>query len=212
MPVFNYSPMTAFQLRKIPRLSLSPPHVALCSAQLSPLMLFFSFTSLFRLFSPSCLPFLSCLKPFILSRAQPLPPPNPPPLPLHTSQPPILRYPISPRGLTSNGCVSPPFSPRLLFFRPSKTRRRHCSPRQTICSHVRETCRHPSATFDHCFYRESSLPCSALGWQGDGKSGRMKGGKKSKVMSSLADMCSQAAAACSRKQSWHIHTALSHER
>lgn len=195
--------MTAFQLKKIPRLSLSPPHVALCSAQLSPLMLFFSFTPLFRLFSPSCLPFLSCLKPFILSRAQPLPPPKPPPLPLHTSHPPpppILRYPISPRGLTSNGCVSPPFSSRLLLFRPPKTRRRHCSPRQTIYSHVGETCRRPSATFDHCFYRESSLPCSALGWQGDGKSGRMKGGEKSKVMSSLADMCSQAAAACSRKQ------------
>lgn len=208
--------MTAFQLKKIPRLSLSPPHVALCSAQLSPLMLF----SPLLLFSASFHPHV-CLS-FHASNLSSSPAPNPyPHLNHHHSpsihltpppHPPVLRYPISPLGLTSNGCVSPSFSPRLLFFRPSKTWRCHCSPRQTIYSHVRETCRHPSATFDHCFYRESSLPCSAFGWQGDGKSGRMKGGKKSKVMSSLADMCSQAAAARSRKQSWHIHTALSHER
>lgn len=96
-----------------------PPHVALCSAQLS-LSCFFS---PLLLFSASFHPHV-CL-PFMPQTFHPLlhPPPHSPPTlnhhhpSLYTSLP-ISRYPISTHGLTSNGCVSPPFS--CLILLPSK--------------------------------------------------------------------------------------------
>lgn len=130
---------------------------------------FFSFISLFRFFSPHvCLP----LKP---QTFHPLPAtttttnPHPPPsLLLYIS--PNLEVSHLYSSLTSNGCVSPPF-----LASSFQTPLCHRSSRCTIFSHVRETCRHPSATFDHCLYWEPSSPCSALGWQGEAGNERMKG-------------------------------------
>lgn len=102
-----------FNSRRSPA-CLFPPRVALCSSRLSLscfFLLHFSFPPLFTLMSA----FLSCLKTF-----HPLL--HPPPLTHHQpslfTSPPILRRPISARGLTRNGCVSPPF-PCLLLL-PSK--------------------------------------------------------------------------------------------
>lgn len=120
--------MTAFQLKTIPRLSLSP--LMSLSAQPNFLSrLIFLSTSLFRPFHPMSA-FLSCLKPFILSYTGP-----PPPLYHHhhhhhhyhqaspATMPPLFTSPhleVSRlySGLTSNGCVSPPFSRFLI--QPSK--------------------------------------------------------------------------------------------
>lgn len=82
---------------------------------------------------------------------------------------PILRYPISKQWVSLSSFRLPP-TLRILLH--------HCSSHQTISSHVRKTCRHPSATLDHCYCWESSSSCSALGWQGDGNSGRIKGRKE----------------------------------
>ena len=71
-PVFNYSPMTAFQLKPSPpAFTQNPPHVALCSSQLH----LSSFSASFHPMSG----FLSCLKPFIHHHQQPSP------LPLYIS-------------------------------------------------------------------------------------------------------------------------------
>lgn len=102
--------------------------------------------------------FLSCLKPFILSCT---PPPSPPPPSLYIS--PNFEVPVSTWAWQVKGVSL------LLFSPPPSCSSKSCSaiylPHHTISSHVRETCRHPSATFDHCFYWDPSLPCSALGWQ-----------------------------------------------
>lgn len=109
-PVFNYSPMTAFQLMTIPRLSLFP--LMSHSAQLNFLShAFFFFTSLFRLFSPSCLPSFHASN---LSSSS-APTPNPPLASLSLYI--FPNFEVS-HLLTSNGCVSPPF-PCLLPL-PSK--------------------------------------------------------------------------------------------
>lgn len=154
--LFNYSPVTAFQL-ELSLLLMSrsaQPNFSSCP--------FFSFTSLFRLFSPHvCLPFMPqtfhpLLHPTTVTTTHPHPP-----IPLFTSLP-ISRYQalLGPDKLrvclSSFSRLLPPALPNLAP--PSLSH-------HTIPSHVGETCRHPSATFDHCFYWDPSLPCSALGWQ-----------------------------------------------
>lgn len=150
-----------FNSRRSPA-CLFPPRVALCSAQLSLscfFLLYFSFPPLFTLMSA----FLSCLKPFILSCTHPplTTNPHPPPsLPLYISSNLEVSHLYSwldKKWVCLSSFFLPPPSTLLTLLH-------HCSSHQTISSHVRETCRHPSATFDHCFCWESSSPCSALGW------------------------------------------------
>ena len=145
---------------------------------------FFFSTSLFRPFHPMSA-FLSCLKPFILSYTDP-------PLPLyhhhhhhhHYHQPSPATIPplfTSPHlkvsrlysGLTSNGCVSPPFSRFLI--QPSK-----------VCSAIAHpTTQSPLMSGKPVGIRVLLLiisftgnphrPRRALGWQGEGEGERMKG-------------------------------------
>lgn len=131
-----------------------------CRALLNPtfsLALFSPLLSFSAYFHPMSA-FLSCLKPFILSCT---PPPSPPPPSLYIS--PNFEVPVSTWAWQVKGVSL------LLFSPPPSCSSKSCSaidlPHHTISSHVRETCRHPSATFDHCFYWDPSLPCSALGWQ-----------------------------------------------
>lgn len=157
---------------------------------------FFSFTSLFRLFSPHvCLPFMpQTFHPFLQTTTTLHPPPSLPSLYIS----PNPEVPHLYLCLTSNGCVSPPFLALLLL--PSKLRSAIALPTTQSPLMSGKPVGIRSATFDHCFYWELSSPCSALGWQGEAESERMKG-RTVKLCQGLADMCSQAAA----EQSWHMH-------
>lgn len=157
---------------------------------------FFSFTSLFRLFSPHvCLPFMpQTFHPFLQTTTTLHPPPSLPSLYIS----PNPEVPHLYLCLTSNGCVSPPFLALLLL--PSKLRSAIALPTTQSPLMSGKPVGIRSATFDHCFYWELSSPCSALGWQGEAESERMKG-RTVKLCQALADMCSQAAA----EQSWHMH-------
>ncbi|CAB1429915.1 unnamed protein product [Pleuronectes platessa] len=115
-----------FNSRRSPG-SPPPVHVALCSAKLSPLSFFLLYSSFPHPFTPISAS-LSCLQPFILSRAPTTttnPSPAATPHPLHIS--PHLHVSHLFSGLTSNGCVPPPpppslSFPRLLLLHPPKQR------------------------------------------------------------------------------------------
>ena len=156
LPVFNYSPMTTFQLEP------PPPHPP-CRAQFSSALLNFFpsalfLLSLFRLFAPS-----SSFHAWNLSS-----PPSP--LPRHPSQ--SWGIPSLPWKLMGVALLF------LLAFHPPNFCTTIALPTKQSPLMSEKTCRHPGATFDHCFCWESSLPCSASGWQEDGECRRMKGRKE----------------------------------
>lgn len=143
--------------------ALSSPHVALCSAQLF-------LSPFFLLYFPFPLIFTPCLPSFHASNLSSSLAPHHhhhhhQPSPTHPSLyiSPNFEVPVSTWAWQVKGVSL------LLFSPPPSCSSKSCSaiylPHHTISSHVRETCRHPSATFDHCFYWDPSLPCSALGWQ-----------------------------------------------
>lgn len=147
LPLFNYSPMMAFQLKTIP--PLTPPHVALCSAQLFSLVLF----PPFLLFPPPSRPVsssLSCCQPFILSCSTANSP---------ADVPPLFKSP----NLEVSHLHTGPDNPRVCLLSPSPPLSLSPPSLHAVSSHVRETCRHPSATFDHCFCWEPSSPLLCLG-------------------------------------------------
>lgn len=92
----------------------------------------------------------------------------------------IFRNPIPARVWKVKG-VSPSSSSHLPH-RLLQTSLFRLSSLNRASSHVRGTCRHPNATFDHCFYWEPSSSCCALGCQGE--AGGERETEKSKVMSS----------------------------
>ena len=203
--------MTAFQLKTLPRLSLSPPHVALCSAQLSLssfFLLYFSFPPL----SPHvCLRFMPQTFHPLLHRS---PPPtttttttttiNPHPPPSLPS--PSLSHLYS--GLTSNGCVSPPFSRFLI--QPSK-----------LCSAIAHpTTQSPLMSGKPVGIRVLLLiisftgnphrPRCASGWRGEGEGERMKGRTEWSCVKSGWHV--QPGSCCMRQRAKVAHAALSDER
>lgn len=181
-----------------PALSLRP-YVALAQPNFLSRPLF-PFTSLFRLFSPHvCLPFMPQTFHPLMQHHHHHHQTSPIVIPPSFTSLPILRYPISTLAWQLMG-VS------LLFFShpPSilQTPLHHHSSHHTIFSHVRETCRHLLLLIIAFTGNPHRL---ALPWGGKERQ-RVKEWKveQRKVMSSLADMCSQAAAACRGEQRWHM--------
>lgn len=148
--------------------ALSPAHVALCSAQLSLSSFFLLYFSFPLLFTP-------CLPSFHASNLSSFPAPHHcQPSPATTLPPYISPNPEVPIFTQAWQAMGVSF---LLFLTSSPYSFKPLSAiyLRTASSHVRKTCRHPSATFDHCFYWDPLPPCSALGWQGEAESERMKG-------------------------------------
>lgn len=190
--------MTAFQLQ----LPFSPS----CRAPLSPTFSLVLFSPLLLLSASfHTMPaLLSCLKPFILSCT---PPPSTPPAltrrhpsPLYIS--PNVEVPIATQALTSNGCVFPP------FFSPPPSTLPNLAPPSIFPPH-----NPPLMSGKPVGIRVLLLIIAftgiphrlALPWGGMERQ-RVKEWKeeKSKVMSSLADMCTRQLLACREEQSWHM--------
>ena len=173
---------------------------------------FFFSTSLFRPFHPMSA-FVSCLKPFILSYTDPptttttttttttINPHPPPSLPS-----PSLSHLYS--GLTSNGCVSPPFSRFLI--QPSK-----------LCSAIAHpTTQSPLMSGKPVGIRVLLLiisftgnphrPRCASGWRGEGEGERMKGRTEWSCVKSGWHV--QPGSCCMRRRAKVAHAALSDER
>lgn len=92
---------------------------------------------------------LLCLRPFILVGTQPPPTPA-----LGLLHPPSF----SPLLYSTSLISTLPPSPRR-----AQNALHHNSSHNTISSHVGRTCRHLSATFDHCFYRGTLISLRCLG-------------------------------------------------
>lgn len=142
------------------------PHVAICSAQLFSCYLFSP------PFSSHCHIFSLCVcRAFMPPTFHPPLPPTPPPPSPFTSLA-IPRNPIPARAWKVKGV---PLSSSHLLHRLLQTLLRHLASQNTASFHVRGTCRHPNATFDHCFYWDPSPPCCALGWQEEAGEKRLIG-------------------------------------